>query len=75
MMRMPFPAMQEYFGGYAYGATDAGDGWTRWPIGGADLHEMFAALMWVPPGVEYRIEGNDEFAMFAREIATRIAAA
>jgi hypothetical protein len=36
---------------------------------------MFAALMWVPPGIEYRIEGNEEFAAFAREIGARIAAA
>ena len=75
MMRMPFPAVQEYFGGYAYGSVDAGDGWTRWPIGGADLHEMFMALVWIPEGVEYRIEGNDEFVVFAREVGARIAAA
>ena len=33
------------------------------------------ALVWIPAGVEYRIEGNDEFVVFAREVATRIAAA
>jgi len=75
VMRMPLREMQEYFGPYGRDATDAGDGWTRWPIGGADLHEMFTTLMWVPPGVEYRIEENDEFAAFAREIGARIAAA
>ena len=75
VMRMPFQAMQEYFGPYGQDATDEGDGWTRWPIGGIDLHEMFTALMWIPAGVEYRVEGNDEFAVFAREIGSRIAAA
>ncbi len=74
-MRMPYDQMREYFGPYGTRATDAGDGWTRWPIGGADLHEMFMALVWVPTGVEYRIEGNDEFAVFAHEVAGRIAAA
>lgn len=75
VMRMPFAQMQEYFGPYGQRAADAGDGWTRWPIGGADLQEMFMALVWVPAGVEYRIEGNDEFAAFAREVAARISAA
>jgi predicted DNA-binding transcriptional regulator YafY len=75
VMRLPFAQMQEYFGPYGRYATDAGDGWTRWPVGGADFHEMFMSLVWVPEGVEYRIEGNDEFAAFAREVAGRIAAA
>jgi predicted DNA-binding transcriptional regulator YafY len=75
VMRMPLAAMREYFGPYGQGAIGDGDGWTRWPIGGADHYEMFASLMWVPPGVDYRIEGNDEFATFARELGTRIAAA
>ena len=75
VMRLPLQQMQEHFGPYGDWATDDGDGWTRWPIGGADFHEMFMALVWVPEGVEYRIEGNSEFAVFAREVATRITAA
>jgi predicted DNA-binding transcriptional regulator YafY len=75
VMRMPYAQMREHFGPYGRHATDAGDGWTRWPIGGADLHELFLSLVWVPEGVEYRIEGNPEFTSFAHELAARITSA
>lgn len=75
VMRMPLAEMQEYFGPYGRGACDDGNGWTRWPISGADLPEMFYALVWIPECVEYRIEGSAELAAFAREAATRMLAA
>ena len=75
VMELPLHDMQERFGPWSKFATAASPTTTRWPIGGDSHQEMMFALSWIPDGVSYRIEGNDEFAAFARELGARMAVA
>lgn len=74
VMDLPLHQMRERFGPWAEGAEDAGDGRTSWPIGGDTMQDMSYAVGWIPEGVGYRVEGNDEFAAFVREAGKRMAA-
>lgn len=74
VMKLPLDRMLEWFGPWSQGAVAIDDQTTSWPIGGRDLHEMFTALVWIPEGVSYTIEDNDEFADFVREIGARMTA-
>lgn len=53
VMEMPLEEMREWFGQWGQGATDEGDGRTRWPMGGGDFRDAMYALSWIPAGVEY----------------------
>ena len=53
VMDLPIETMRERFGQWAQGAEPAGEGRTRWPIGGSDFREVMYAMTWVPDGVEY----------------------
>ncbi|GAA2987319.1 putative DNA-binding transcriptional regulator YafY [Microbacterium terrae] len=53
VMELPLDVMREMFGQWGQGATDAGPGLTRWPVGGADFRETMYGLTWIPAGVEY----------------------
>lgn len=75
VMELPVDEMQERFGPWGKYATAETETTTRWPIGGDSHQEMMYALTWIPEGVSYRIEGDDEFAAFVREIAGRMSAA
>ncbi|AWB87910.1 helix-turn-helix transcriptional regulator [Mycetocola zhujimingii] len=72
VMAIPLEQMRARFGPWSDGAEAVDDGHTRWPLGGGSFEELISALAWVEQGVEYRIEGNDEFAEFVREAATRM---
>lgn len=69
---LPIDEMREYFGVWAQGAEPEGPTATRWPVAGGRLEELVAALPWIERGVEYRIENNDEFSAFVREMAERM---
>jgi predicted DNA-binding transcriptional regulator YafY len=75
VMDLPLQDMQERFGPWSKYATAETATTTRWPIGGDSFQEMMFALVWVPEGVAYRIEGNEEFADFMREVGSRMATA
>ncbi|MDO7882403.1 helix-turn-helix transcriptional regulator [Salinibacterium soli] len=70
---MPLDAMVARFGQYSAGVERVDDGTVRWPISGASLEELAAALVWIPAGVGYRIRGNDDLAAFVAEAAERMA--
>ena len=53
VMELPLDEMRGRFGQWAQGATNEGDGRTRWPVGGADFRETMYGLSWIPAGVEY----------------------
>ena len=72
VMDIPLDVMTARFGPWSDGATSAGPEATRWPIGGESFEAMIGALAWIEAGVDYRIEGNPEFAAFVRESATRM---
>jgi predicted DNA-binding transcriptional regulator YafY len=75
LISMPLETMREHFGPWGQHATAVDATTTRWPIGGGGLPEMFTALVWIPDGVEYRIDGNPEFAAFVRERVARMSRA
>ena len=53
VMELPLEEMRGMFGQWGQGATDEGDGRTRWPVGGADFRETMYGLSWIPAGVEF----------------------
>ena len=75
VMELELDDMVERFGPWSKGATAEASASTRWPIGGDSHQEMMFALAWIPEGVAYRIEGNDEFAAFVKEHGRRMSAA
>ncbi|MET1052663.1 MAG: WYL domain-containing protein [Mycetocola sp.] len=72
VMDVPLDEMTARFGPWSAGATADGDQSTRWPIGGDTFEWMMSSLGWIEGGVEYRIEGNPEFAAFVAEAAERM---
>jgi predicted DNA-binding transcriptional regulator YafY len=72
VMDLPLEAMREHFGPWATGAEADGDERTRWPIRGRNPEELVDALVWVPEGVSYAIEGTPELVARMRETATRM---
>jgi predicted DNA-binding transcriptional regulator YafY len=75
VMRMPLAQMRAYFGPWAEGAEAVDSDHTRWPIGGDTVETMFGALAWIPPGVEYEIQGDAAFVSFVREAGARLSRA
>jgi len=75
ILDLPLDRMRDHFGPWAAGAEADGDRRTRWPIGGRNPQELLDALVWVPEGVPYAIEGPPEFVALLRETATRMLAA
>ena len=69
---MPLDEMRLHFGPYATYATAMDAATTLWPIGGHSVEEMFGALAWIPPGVDFTVHENDELAAFVRDIAARL---
>lgn len=72
VMRMPLDEMRVYFGPWAEGAEAVGPHHTRWPIGGDTVESMFAALAWIPAGVEYELHGDAVFLDFVKETGERL---
>ncbi|MBC7591224.1 MAG: YafY family transcriptional regulator [Salinibacterium sp.] len=75
IMHLSLRAMREQFGAYASHATAVGANRTRWALRGRTVAELLSSLAWVPEGVAYELEGNDEFIRAASEMSTRLAAA
>ncbi len=73
VMDLPLDRMRDAFGPWAGGAQAEGEGRTRWPIGGRSVPEMLNALVWVPEGVRYVVEGPPELVTAMRETAGRMA--
>jgi predicted DNA-binding transcriptional regulator YafY len=72
IMELPLEVMRGRFGPWAVGAEAVDETHTRWPIGGESFEELSAALAWIESGVDYHIEGNEEFAAFVHEAAKRM---
>jgi len=69
---LPLHEVQERFGAWARSATAETASTTRWPIGGESHQELLFALAWIPEGVAFRVEGDDGFAAFVRELGSRM---
>jgi predicted DNA-binding transcriptional regulator YafY len=72
VMRMPLEAMQAQFGRWAVGAVAVDDESTAWPIPADSPEGVFAAIAWVPPGVEYELRGPAELLDPVREALARL---
>jgi predicted DNA-binding transcriptional regulator YafY len=72
VMQLPIDAMRNYFGVWARDAAPVGEGQTRWPVGGRTPHDVIAALLWIPEGVEYELNADDSTRAFVREAAERM---
>ncbi|MFD3444056.1 helix-turn-helix transcriptional regulator [Microbacteriaceae bacterium 4G12] len=72
VMDLPLDRMRERFGPWAAGARAEGEGHTRWPIGGRSTQELLDALVWVPEGVSYEVQGAPELVAAMRETAGRM---
>jgi len=72
VMQLSVDAMRNYFGPWARDAEPAGDGQTRWPVGGRTDHEVVASLVWIPEGVEYELNAGDSTRAFVRDAAERM---
>lgn len=75
VMDLPLPRMEEHFGAWAQGATDEGDGRTRWPIGGSDWREAMYGMLYVPAGVGYTVDFPEPHRSELREALVRMLAA
>ncbi|WP_109211066.1 MULTISPECIES: WYL domain-containing protein [Microbacterium] len=53
VMELDLQSMRDLFGQWGQGASDEGDGRTRWPVGGSDFRETMYGLSWIPAGVEF----------------------
>lgn len=72
VMELPLAAMREVFGQWGQGASDEGDGRTRWPVGGADFRETMYGLSWIPDGVEYTTDLGSPAREELREVLERM---
>jgi predicted DNA-binding transcriptional regulator YafY len=75
ILDLPLDAMRAHFGPWAAGAEADGDRRTRWPISGRSPRELLDALVWVPHGVRYEVEGSPELVALMRDTAGRMLAA
>jgi hypothetical protein len=64
--------MRAHFGQWGQGASDEGDGRTRWPVGGADFRETMYGLAWIPAGVEYTTDLPEPARSELREVLERM---
>ncbi|MGL4256275.1 MAG: helix-turn-helix transcriptional regulator [Microbacterium sp.] len=72
VMDLPLDDMRAIFGQWGQGATDEGDGRTRWPVGGADFRETMYGLTWIPAGVEYTTDLASPAREELREVLERM---
>ena len=72
---MPHPQLAEYLGWY--GREVVADGATRsvWPLEADSVENLVMALMWMPRGIRYRVEGSPEVLEFLSEQSGRFGAA
>lgn len=75
VVEVPAAELVEYLGWY--GRDVVPDGATRciWPLEADAVESLFMALMWLPRGIRYRVEGDDDVLAFLAEQGERFAAA
>ncbi|WP_395245879.1 helix-turn-helix transcriptional regulator [Agromyces sp. MMS24-K17] len=62
----------EHFGVWGQGATAEDASRTRWSFGGGDFREAMYALLYIPPGVEYRTDFPEPHRAELREAIARL---
>ncbi len=69
---MPLEEMRAAFGPWSRGAEALDDGRTSWPIAASYVPELLFGVAWVPEGVSYTIEADDDVRAELHEIAQRL---
>lgn len=57
-LAMPIADVVEVFGRWSAGAEAVDERSTRWPVEAETVAGLLSALVWIPEGVEYRVEGD-----------------
>jgi predicted DNA-binding transcriptional regulator YafY len=72
---MPHPQLAEYLGWYGRDVVADGAERSVWPLEADSVENLVMALMWMPRGIRYRVEGSPEVLEFLAVQAERFAAA
>jgi len=72
---LPLEQMRATFGPWSRGAEELDEDRTSWPIGGRAVPELLFGLAWIPEGVDYRVEADDDVRAALHELAERLLAA
>lgn len=72
---LPHPQLAEHLGWYGRDVAALGATHSVWPLEAETVENLVMALMWLPRGVRYRVEGPPEVLEFLSAQAERFAAA
>jgi hypothetical protein len=72
---LPHPQLADHLGWYGRDVVAAGEALSVWPLESESVEGVVMALMWMPRGVRYRVEGPPEVLEFLAEQSARFAAA
>jgi len=75
IVQMPQTAFSEYLGWYGRDVVAIDAEHCAWPLEANAVENLLVALLWIPPGVAYRVEGPPEVMEFVAAQAERFAAA
>lgn len=75
VVEMPAVELSEYLGWYGRGVVPDGADRCVWPLESDAVENLFTALMWLPRGVAYRVDGPLDVLEFLATQAERFAAA
>ena len=72
ILDMPLDEMRAHFGPWAQNAHAVDDVRTSWPFGGDSFPILTTALSWIPEGVAYEVDADEDYLLFLREQAVRM---
>jgi len=72
VLDLPLEGVRAAFGPWSRGAEALDDEHTSWPIAASLVPELLFGLAWVPEGVDYTIEADDDVRAQLHEIAARL---
>jgi biotin operon repressor len=74
ILTMPLDEARTAFGPWGAQTSAVNETTTRWSLEGESLEHLFGALAWIPPGVDYRVEGEQALLDFIGAAGARAAA-
>jgi predicted DNA-binding transcriptional regulator YafY len=72
---IPHPQLADHLGWYGRDVVADGPAHSVWPLEADSVENLVMALMWMPRGIRYRVEGSPEVLDFLAVQAERFAAA
>ena len=72
ILRMSLTDAREHFGSWGRELEAVDGDHVRWPIYGDTWETLISSLVWIPPGVEYELEGDRAFLAFGMELSGRL---